>query len=37
MRVHLNIYQIMALKLRKGIGTIRYYPAKEGGESRLPG
>jgi len=34
MKINLNVYQIMALKLREGTSTTKYYPAKEGG--RLP-
>jgi len=32
MKIHLNIYQIMALKLREGTSTTKYYPTKEGGK-----
>ena len=37
MKLHQNIYQIMALKLKEGTGIGCFYPALLGGKMLLPG
>jgi len=37
MKLHQNIYQDMALKLKEGTGTDCFYPALLGGKLPLPG